>query len=1055
MKWKLFILAFILPFWVNAQDTLNKIEFWFDDDFAGRKIVSISDTQYTFDSLVSTTGLSTGMHFFNCRFGQKNLYYSSVFTKMFIKLPATNDTGYKRITAYEYWFDTAYNSKVADTLAADSNVHFVADLNQVVSTPGLHTLNIRFKDNGNVWSSVVSKMFIKLPATADNSYMRITRYEYWFDSAYAARVADTLSADSSLHFITDIKRGSISNGLHTLNVRFKDNSDLWSSTVSKLILVYQGSSNSVSTNVVTTMRYWVDTFVSKADTILLNTPAEQAFILEQLNFSNYDTGEHYIYMQFKDAANYWSSVVVDSFYQIGRPRIDSHTPKVGGNTGSITITIHGNGFINKTGVKLTRTGKPDIVVPDSMIVINRGKQIKATVNLSGKDTGLYNLVVSVPNDTVMTVSNGFKIETGMYGEIKTSIVGPQGIRLGGNFQFSVIATNTGNINRRMPIVNLYSFNQNPISVDVPQLAENFSVLPIGDMETIIAPGQTITYPIYSKANGSGSYGIYQMSDSKSNNYYETFSKTPFNDIASQPCETPTGQPAHCCPDGCSIPVKILADYLNANNEFKAACVNHDICYRSTQNFFIGRAICDGMLLQDLLKTCNCYYQIGSTDWALCVSKTAAIYTGVRLGGFDPYSKGQKKPTCIGPPKPLSSCPPPQDCPQLKIPDNDYTQDCYAPTVAAAYDPNAKYGPQGNGIDNYVSNFTFPYLITYENDKAATAWAQTVRIVDTLDTTVVDKNSFVLGFIQLADSVINIPNGKKQHKMYIDMRPHGNDVIVQLNAGINDTTGVATWLFETLDPETMEPTTDPLAGFVPPNIKAPEGEGGVFFTVKLKDGVANNTLVSNKAYIYFDYNAPIATDAWKNTIDNIQPHSNVTPLPTFVADTVINVSWKGTDTSSGVMYYTVYVSENGKPYEVWRYRIGNTADTFIGKTDSTYAFYSVATDTAGNVEEVPNNYDAITKLVPVSVTSLDKEDGNIALYPNPTDGTFTIEGKVEADRPFTVSVYNVLGQKILSETVTVNNGNFRRKLNIRPQPSGQYSVVLTGDNWNKVYKLNKL
>ena len=58
------------------------------------------------------------------------------------------------------------------------------------------------------------------------------------------------------------------------------------------------------------------------------------------------------------------------------------------------------------------------------------------------------------------------------------------------------------------------------------------------------------------------------------------------------------------------------------------------------------------------------------------------------------------------------------------------------------------------------------------------------------------------------------------------------------------TGVLSWYFSSIDPATGQPPTNPLAGFLPPNVTPPEGEGSVLFTVHAAAGLAGGTQISN-------------------------------------------------------------------------------------------------------------------------------------------------------------------------------------------------------------------
>jgi hypothetical protein len=135
--------------------------------------------------------------------------------------------------------------------------------------------------------------------------------------------------------------------------------------------------------------------------------------------------------------------------------------------------------------------------------------------------------------------------------------------------------------------------------------------------------------------------------------------------------------------------------------------------------------------------------------------------------------------------------------------------------------------------------------------------------------------------------------------------------------------------------------DPFDGFLPPNVNPPEGDGAVFFTVKLKPGLAEGTQVRNRARIVFDANAPIDTPEWLDTTDDTRPTSQVQALASTQSSTSFNVNWAGTDAGSGVAGYTVYFSENGGPFEVWADNQTATSANFNGQPNTTYGFYSIA------------------------------------------------------------------------------------------------------------------
>ena len=108
------------------------------------------------------------------------------------------------------------------------------------------------------------------------------------------------------------------------------------------------------------------------------------------------------------------------------------------------------------------------------------------------------------------------------------------------------------------------------------------------------------------------------------------------------------------------------------------------------------------------------------------------------------------------------------------------------------------------------------------------------------------------------------------------------------------------------------------------------------------------------------------------IDEIAPTSAVAPLPAMAADTTFTVRWSGSDDAngSGLLDYTVYVSDNGGAYAAWLTNTTLTEADYIGESGHSYAFYSVARDNAGNVEAAPAVPDAVTTApdeIPPTVT----------------------------------------------------------------------------------------
>lgn len=271
----------------------------------------------------------------------------------------------------------------------------------------------------------------------------------------------------------------------------------------------------------------------------------------------------------------------------------------------------------------------------------------------------------------------------------------------------------------------------------------------------------------------------------------------------------------------------------------------------------------------------------------------------------------------------------------------------------AVDPNDKVGSLGVTDAKYLLGATpLSYTVFFENLKSATAAAQEVVIIDQLNARTMDLDTFSLGPISFGKSITLIPAPGVQHFTGgVDLRPEQN-LIVAITASLDKSTGLLSWRFRSIDPNTGQFTENPDAGFLPPNMSSPEGEGSVVFTVEPKSGLASGATNCNRASIVFDVNAPIDTPEWCNTIDGVAPTSQVSPLAATQSSSTFLVHWSGIDSGSGIADYTIFVSKNGEAYTTFLTDTLATSATFTGVVGNSYAFYSVARDQVGNEENVP-------------------------------------------------------------------------------------------------------
>jgi GH25 family lysozyme M1 (1,4-beta-N-acetylmuramidase) len=90
------------------------------------------------------------------------------------------------------------------------------------------------------------------------------------------------------------------------------------------------------------------------------------------------------------------------------PTVTAITPSSGPNTGTTSVTnLAGAGFVSGASVKLTRSGYSDVAAAG--VSVTSPTKITCTLDLTGKKTGLWNVVVTNPDAQSGTLANGFGV----------------------------------------------------------------------------------------------------------------------------------------------------------------------------------------------------------------------------------------------------------------------------------------------------------------------------------------------------------------------------------------------------------------------------------------------------------------------------------------------------------------------------------------------------------------------------------------------------------------------------------------------------------------------
>ncbi len=304
------------------------------------------------------------------------------------------------------------------------------------------------------------------------------------------------------------------------------------------------------------------------------------------------------------------------------------------------------------------------------------------------------------------------------------------------------------------------------------------------------------------------------------------------------------------------------------------------------------------------------------------------------------------------------------------------------TVVGPADPNSIYGPGGYGAQGFINrDVSLPYLINFDNEATANAPAQVVTVTQQLDPNL-DWSTFQLAGFNFGGQTYAIPVGLTSYSTRIDDTASAG-VYVDVDADFDPLTGLLTWTFTSLDPNTLDvPVGNPEEGFLPPDTDPPSGEGFIEYSIAPKASDPTGTVINARGTVIFQAGLPgqssLDTRAIFNTIDAGPPSSSVTALPaTSPASFTVNWSGQGDPGGSGIRNYDVYVSDDNGPFTLWQSATTQTSATYTGQNGHYYGFYSVATDNVGNVQPTPAAAQATTRVVStLSVSSF------AVISPNP-------------------------------------------------------------------------
>ncbi|MBI5022004.1 MAG: Ig-like domain-containing protein [Ignavibacteriales bacterium] len=641
------------------------------------------------------------------------------------------------------------------------------------------------------------------------------------------------------------------------------------------------------------------------------------------------------------------------------PIILSMTPNYAGNNGILRAYIHGHNFRSGATVKLTKDGSPDYFVHHNYTKVIDSQKLMVVFDFQDNTLGTWNVTVMNPDSGTTTFYDGFTLEA-PHKRLWTDIVGPDRVRIGREQTFSVIVGNVGNIDAVGALLFIRGLPKNVI------FTPDFSFAPTPEPDGIdwnsslgwIESETERIIPIM--------FPLLHANETRQINFRI---KIPWG---TPPFHITAGINSL---DGHLYTASSLSAQMGQSligiQEINWACVTAvgALIGNVAGAFIPNDCISLGINTFTTIASLIAADQADGYSYVQMMASTvkdALFCAGYVMGG--PIATAIKVASIIT---------------DLIASGVDIGQKCWPDPTSdkpvqpvAAMDPNHKSGPGGYDTTYHwtTTDQPFTYLVEFENIASASAEAESIFVRDTLDT------NFDLNTLQLLSS---------SHPQF-------------LTTTVDSISRSITWTFGGI--------------MLPPNVNPPEGQGWAIFSIMPKPNLASGTQIKNSASIVFDYNPPIVTNLYINTVDSAKPESHVLLLPDTTHTGEFVVSWSGQDDSlgSGIRGYDIYVKYDSGSYTKWLTETKDTSAVFLGDNERIHSFYSVAIDNAGLREDEPLSPDAVTWVDGIaSPVYLKLTSGSATSNPRPTFTWTPTAGKLghyvfeyASDSLFTLNVHSI-------------------------------------------------
>ncbi len=236
MKKIIFLLLAVVSCFAYGQN-ITQAEYFYDQDPGfgqGQAITIAASSDIEIDEMLNINTLNSGFHVLHMRVKDANNKWSSVLSHPFF-IDANQGITYD-ISIIEYFFDNdpgfGEGQGISISAAIDIEINDMLNISEL--DPGFHVLHMRAKNQMNEWSPVLSTPFY-----IENNYgsaSEIIYLEYFFDEDpgfHNGIEYEDLNQGVQISELFFADMSGLDQGTHTIFLRMKNESLLWSQTLSQ------------------------------------------------------------------------------------------------------------------------------------------------------------------------------------------------------------------------------------------------------------------------------------------------------------------------------------------------------------------------------------------------------------------------------------------------------------------------------------------------------------------------------------------------------------------------------------------------------------------------------------------------------------------------------------------------------------------------------------------------------------------------------------------------------------------------------------------------------